>query len=143
SPSSASTHPFCVSTSDFRPPPGRRWRPVGAPLLSSSSRPARIVSRANPVALATTASPPYPTLRDSAAAHSRRARSSSTAWSAEYFRRMTASISRSRFTNMVDDHHYVQVAPRECGRSRILRKLATLFFYSPLDPVVARLRYQA
>ena len=55
---------------------GRPREPKGGPAPSSFS-PARMVFRARPVALATAATPPYPTCSASAAAHSRRRFSSS------------------------------------------------------------------
>jgi hypothetical protein len=71
-----------------------------------------MVVRVNPVAPATMASPPYPTHRDSVAAHSLRARSSSSGWSERYFRRIAASTSTSRLITIADDGVEAQVALR-------------------------------
>jgi hypothetical protein len=60
-----------------RPPPLRRMRPVGKGAASKSSSPRLIVERASPVTLETSASPPRPAARTSAAANIRRPRSSS------------------------------------------------------------------
>ena len=76
-----------------RPAPGRRMRPTGGPPRANSRRPLRTVTRANPVAADTMASPPYPMANDSAAAHTRRLRSSNTGATAAYF-----SSFRSRCT---------------------------------------------
>ena len=54
-----------ASTSGFRPPPGRRTRPirVSSGDTARSSRPRRIVSRARPVILDKSVMPPLPIFR--------------------------------------------------------------------------------
>ena len=81
-----------------RPAPGRRMRPTGGPPRANSRRPLRTVTRAKPVAADTMASPPYPMANDSAAAHTRRLRSSNTGATAAYLATTTASSFRSRCT---------------------------------------------
>jgi hypothetical protein len=84
------------------PAPGRRTRSVASTPCSNSPRPFRIVSRARPVAAETSASPPKPIARDSAAAHSRRVRSLSIGSMATYFITIVASNSVFRFTSTFD-----------------------------------------
>jgi len=69
-----------------RPAPGVRFRPDGKDVCASSSRKPRwIVAREMPVARSTKPMPPWPRVRASLAAHSRRQRSVNTGASAAYF----------------------------------------------------------
>src|SRR6516162_1008374 len=81
---SAGTSPGSVSQSARRPPPARRTRPSSSGCVSRSSSPRLIVERASPVIFETIARPPRPAVRASAAANSRRPRSSSFAPTASH-----------------------------------------------------------
>lgn len=97
--SNAARRPGCASSIAGRPAPARRRRPAGAPPSANSRRPLRIVVRDKPVADETTASPPYPMATDSAAAHTRRARSFINGDNAAYFATSVASSSMFRFND--------------------------------------------
>src|SRR5271167_2942437 len=81
---SAGTSPGSVSQSARRPPPARRTRPSRSGCVSRSSSPRLIVERASLVIFETIARPPHPAVRASAAANSRRPRSSSFAPTASH-----------------------------------------------------------
>src|SRR5215218_2649412 len=75
--SRSSSRAASVATSGLRPPPGRRTRSAsGRAAVASSFKPRPIVLTAMPVARDTAAIPPYPAVRASVAANSRRLRSS-------------------------------------------------------------------
>ena len=75
--SSAASKPGCVSTADFRPPPGRRTRPsLSRRPAFSSAIPRLIVLPAIPVAAETAVTPPNPMISASFATNNRRPRSS-------------------------------------------------------------------
>jgi len=76
---SAATSSGSASDTDRRPPPARRTRPFASGSPSRSSSPRLIVERARPLIFETSARPPRPALRASAAANNRRPRSSSRA----------------------------------------------------------------
>ena len=80
--------------------PSGRWGTLGR--LAATFR---MVSRASPVAEETSASPPYPTAIDSAAAPRRRARSSSSGDIAANLATIEASRSSSRVTQTLDYIH--------------------------------------
>ena len=107
--SSAAGSPGSTCSARLRPAPGRRTRAAGATPPDNSLIPSEIVSRATPVTDATSATPPYPSDRASAASHSLRARSSNDSRRSSH-RRVSADSSRSRssaaivrsFTTQVD-----------------------------------------
>src|SRR4051795_1479516 len=75
--SRSSSRAASVATSGLRPPPGRRTRSASSrAAVASSFKPRPIVLTAMPVARDTAAIPPYPAVRASVAANSRRRRSS-------------------------------------------------------------------
>src|SRR3954470_10866784 len=75
--SRSSSRAASVATSGFRPPPGQRTRSASSrAAVASSFKPRPIVLTAMPVARDTAAIPPYPAVRASVAANSRRLRSS-------------------------------------------------------------------
>src|SRR4051812_35003431 len=75
--SRSSSRAASVATRGLRPPPGRRTRSASSwATVASSFKPRPIVLTAMPVARDTAAIPPYPAVRASVAANSRRLRSS-------------------------------------------------------------------
>src|SRR4051812_24374966 len=75
--SRSSSRAASVATRGLRPPPGRRTRSASSwAAVASSFKPRPIVLTAMPVARDTAAIPPYPAIRASVAANSRRLRSS-------------------------------------------------------------------
>src|SRR5215210_4846688 len=75
--SRSSSRGASVATRGLRPPPGRRTRSASSrAAVASSFKPRPIVLTAMPVARDTAAIPPYPAVRASVAANSRRLRSS-------------------------------------------------------------------
>ncbi len=122
----------------WRPAPGPRTRPLSLTPASISRRPLRIVARARPVADDTNASPPYPIARDSVAAQSRRARSSSTPLIAAYFATIVSSMPVSRRTSTFD-HPVIKMASIFRGRRASgLREVLRALSYSMMRSGAAR-----
>src|SRR5215212_8017791 len=94
--SRSSTTPGSVSLIGLRPPPARRTRPgSGRSPASSSAIPRRIVLSPIPVTRATSATPTAPCERASAAAHSRRRRSSHSDPNSRQRTRTFSSVTRA------------------------------------------------
>ena len=105
--SSAFVRPGSRSSARFLPAPGDRCRSDAPTPASSSRRPFAMVTRDIPVASATRAVPPRPNARASVAAHSLRARSSSTGRRSRYF----PSIVRVAASSMTPTHSVCRTQP--------------------------------